>query len=231
MCMRFASLRLLPVAALTCLMTTTCSAASLRVAERHAPEKAPTQPQQPGEQPGEPAAPAKDGEYIEYHYLPELGQVVFSDNAVRGVKSVQSMKEHASALAEKGIYAFADESKRHVYRQSQKSGERTIESAIVIDPPTHEGDNGDFFTARLLVKVDGRKKIDCTIGTTADGELWVNKVVIHVDDGSVEIRALNGDGDELNIPEAEESLDNPRIITDQSFYDDDPDSGHGPVKA
>jgi hypothetical protein len=216
------------VLALACLLSTACSAATRPVPEKHAPETAPSQP--PDEPPGEPAASDKDGEYIEYRYLPELGQLVYSDNTVRGVKSVHNLKVHASLLADRGIYAFADESNRHVYRQSQKVAQRTVESAVVIDPPSREGGDGDNFTARLLVKVDGRKKIDCTIGTTGDGELCVNKVVIHVDDGSVEIRALSGDGNEMSIPEAQESLDDPRVITDQSFYDDDPASGGGPVK-
>lgn len=198
---------------------------------KNAPKDAPKAP--PSTAPATPeAAPEKDGEFIEYRYLPELGQIIFTDNSVRGAKRVAYLKDHADELAKKGIYACSDESKRHVYRQSQAVGERKIESAVVIDPPTHEGDDGDYFTARLLVKVDGRKKIDCTIGTTADGELWVNKVVIHPEDGTVEIRALSGDGEELGIPESQESLDNPAVITDNSFYEDDPaEPGKGPVKA
>jgi hypothetical protein len=179
-----------------------------------------------------PAEPEKDGEFIEYRYLPELGQIIFTDNSVRGAKHVAYLKDHADELAKKGIYACSDETRRHVYRQSQTVGDRKIESAIVIDPPTREGEDGDYFTARLLVKVNGHKKIDCTIGTTADGELWVNKVVLHPDDGTVEIRALSGDGEELSIPESQESLDNPAVITDNSFYEDDPEEpGKGPVKA
>lgn len=159
-----------------------------------------------------------------------VGQIIFSDNAVRGPERVKYLKEHASALAEKGIYACADEARRHVYRRSEKIGDRKIDSAVVINPPTHEGDNGEYFTGRLLVNVDGRRKIDCTIGTTADGELWVSKVVIHVEDGTVEVHALSGDGNEMNVPESQESLDDPRVISDQSFYDDEPDIGGGPVK-
>lgn len=190
---------------------------------KDAPKKSPTTA---------PAAPAKDGEFIEYRYLPEVGQILFTDNSVRGAKRVEYLKQHADELAKKGIYACSDESRRHVYRQTETVGERKIESAVVIYPPTHEGEDGDYFTARLVVKVDGRRKIDCTIGTTADGELWVNKVVIHAEDGSVEISALSGDGEELSIPESQESLDNPGVITDSSFYDDDPaEPGPGPVKA
>jgi hypothetical protein len=213
--------------ALLCLTGPACDASTVRLVEQRHPV---TQPQAPGSPDDAPDPPDKDGEFFECRALPELGQVIFSDNAVRGVKRVQYLKDHASALAEKGIYACADEAKRHVYHKSQKVGERTIESAVVITPPTHEGDNGDYFTARLLVNIDGRRKIDCTIGSTADGELWVSKVVIHVDDGSVEIHALGSDGDEMNIPQAQESLDDPSVITDQSFFDDDPDTSGGPVK-
>jgi hypothetical protein len=218
------------IVAIVCMACPACDAATILVAQKRAPQTVPAQPESPGS-PGEsPVPPDKDGEFFECRSLPDLGQITFTDNAVRGAKRVQYLKEHASALAEKGIYACADEAKRHVYRTSEKVGDRTIESAVIIDPPTNEGDNGDYFTGRLIVKVDGRRKIDCTIGTTADGELWVNKVTIHVEDGTVEIHALSGDGNEMNIPEAQESLDDPRVITDQSFYDDEPETGGGAVK-
>jgi len=215
------------IISLLCMMCPACDAATRPVAQKHSPQ---TQPETPGSPEEPPASPDKDGEFFECRSFPELGQIIFSDNAVRGVKRVKYLKEHASLLAEKGIYPCADEAKRHVYHKSDKIGGRTIESAVVIDPPTHEGDNGDYFTGRLLVNVDGRRKIDCTLGTTADGELCVSKVVIHVDDGTVEIHALSGDGNEMDIPESQESLDDPRVITDQSFYDDEPDTGGGPVK-
>ena len=221
---------LFQIIALVCMSCPACDASIRPIAQKHGPQTAPAQPETPGSPEEQPAPPDRDGEFFECRSLPELGQIIFSDNAVRGVKQVKYLKSHASVLAEKGIYACADEAKRHVYHHSQKIGERTIESAVVIDPPTHEGDNGDYFTGRLLVNVNGRRKIDCTIGTTADGELLVSRVVIHVDDGTVEIHALSGDGNEMDIPEAQESLDDPRVITDQSFYDDDPDMGGGPVR-
>ena len=46
----------------------------------------------------------------------------------------------------------------------------------------------------------------------------------------MEIHALSGDGNEMNIPESQESIDDPHVITDQSFYEDQPDSGSKPVK-
>lgn len=239
----FSRISLLPVLGFMCLTGIACdavippapekptpSAGSTLAGSRLAPRSNPTEPATPGSPDDAPAPPDKDGEYFECRALPELGEIIFTDNSVRGAKPVQYMKEHASKLAEKGMYVCADESKRRVYHNSEKIGDRSIESAIIIDPPTRKGDNGDYFTGRLLVNVNGRRKIDCTIGTTADGELWVSKVVIHVDDGTVEIHALSGDGTEMNVPEAQESLDDPRIITDQSFYDDDPDTAAGPVK-
>jgi len=184
------------VVALVCLTGPACDASTRPAAQQHAPS---TQPEASG--PGEESAQAeRDGEYFECRALPELGQIIFSDNPVRGPTRVKYLKQHKSELAKKGIYACADESKREVHHETHKIGGRTIESAVVIEPPTHKGDNGDVFTGRLLVNVDGHRKIDCTLGTTADGELWVSKVVIHVDDASVEIYALDGDGDAVSIP-------------------------------
>ena len=55
-----------------------------------------------------------------------------------------------------------------------------------------------------------------------DGELWVNQVVIFPENGTIEVRALTGDGEEIGLPEAWESLDDATVITDDSFYEDEP---------
>jgi hypothetical protein len=200
-------------------------------------------------QPGKPAEPDKSdpsekpdksrgagppaGEYIEYRAQPELGRITISDCAVRGQRPVDYLVKHTDELEKKGIFPCTDDTKRHVYRRSETLGERKVDTLVVVSPPTGDGDDAAPGTQRLVVRVNGHIKINCTIGTSADGALWVSEVVIHADDGTLEIRALTDEGEELTLPEDWESLDNPTVITDDSFFEDMPEEmpGRKPVKA
>ncbi len=181
--------------------------------------KAPPSPKE--DLPPEVNQPADAG-FFEYRSAPELGQISITDNQVRGLKRVQYLKDHAPELAEKGVFACVDEEKPHIYRRSESQGDRTIKTLIVIQPPTHEGEYGDAFSSRLIVWVDGKKKVDCTLGPSPDGEIWVRKVVLYPEDGTLEIHALNSDGAEMGLPEGRDSLDDPGVVSDESFYEDDP---------
>jgi hypothetical protein len=167
--------------------------------------------------------PAGDAtaQYIEYKCVPELGQINITDCSVRGEKSVKYLQDHAKDLAARGIYPCTDDGEQHCYPNSSKVAGHTVESVIVIDPPTGEGENGQYWTQRLVLRVDGRKKINCTLGTSADGNLWVSRITIHPEDGTIEARAINGDGTELTLPEDYESIDDPHVITDDDFFADD----------
>jgi hypothetical protein len=169
-----------------------------------------------------------EAEYIEYRASPELGHITISNGAVRGERPVKHLRERADELAKKGIFPCTDEKRPRVHRRREKMGGRTIDSTVVIQPPTGEGDGGEYWTQRLLVSIDGRRKIDCAIGTTADGELWVSQVVIHPEDGTLSILALCADGFELGLPEGWDSLDDPHVITDDAFFEDAPPEGPGP---
>ena len=61
--------------------------------------------------------------------------------------------------------------------------------------------------------------------------MWVSQVVVHPEDGTLEIRALTADGEELTLPDAWLSLDDRTLITDDSFFEDaPPEGGGGPMK-
>ena len=204
-----------------------------------APGEAPAAAKAEPKKPGEPAKPDKPGpsdkpdddrgagppagEYIEYRAQPELGRLTIADCAVRGQRPVEYLTRHADELEKKGIFACTDDKQRHIYRRTEKIGERKIDTLIVVSPPAGDGDDAIPGAEQLVVRVNGHKKIDCTIGTSADGGLWVSEVVIHADDGTLEVRALTDEGEELTLPEDWESLDNPTVITDDSFFEDVPE--------
>src|SRR3954452_11258775 len=159
--------------------------------------------------------------------------------------------DHADELSKQGVFACPDDDRRHVYRRSERMAGRKIDVLVVVEPPPvdagdEKGDKGEkeekgdknggddadaVGTQHLIIRVDGRRKVDCTIGTSADGELWVSQVVVHAEDGTLEIRALDADGEELTLPDAWLSLDDRTLITDDSFFEDaPPEGGGGPMK-
>jgi hypothetical protein len=194
---------------------------------------APGKPGPSGQPDGARATDAAAGEYIEYRSQPELGRVTIADCAVRGQRPLDYLTKHADELEKRGIFACTDDKQRHIYRRTETVAERKIDTLVVVSPPTGDGDDEVPGTQQLVVRVNGHIKINCTIGTSADGGLWVSEVVIHADGGTLEIRALTDDGEELTLPEDWESLDNPTVITDDSFFEDVPEEmpGRKPVKA
>jgi hypothetical protein len=193
-----------------------------------------TRPAPPDQRPqADAGAEEHEAEYIEYRASAELGHITISNGSVRGEVRVKHLSSRADELAKKGIFPCTDEKRPRVHRRREKMGGRTIDTAIIIRPPTGEGDDGEYWTQRLFVSIDGRRKLNCTIGTTADGELWVSQVVLHPEDGTLTILALSADGLELGLPEGWDSLDDPHVITDDAFFEDAPPEGPGgpPLKA
>ncbi len=190
-------------------------------------------------QPGTPHDNDSSGEYIEYRYLPELGKITIADGAVRGDQSLAYLKNHTTELVARGIFPCPQEH-RQIYRRTEKASGHVIDLLVILDPPSGGANNDDDDddgtsdstdgTQRLLVKIDGRWKIDCTIGSTADGSMWVAQVSLFPEDGTFHIVAISDDGEELTLPDAWERFDNPILITDQSFFEDEPGMENQPVK-
>ena len=177
----------------------------------------------PSPKPSTGPAEASSGEYIEYRSQPELGRITISDCAVRGAKSTEYLTRHAEELANRGVFACTDDAKPHAYVRREKVAGWAVDTLVVVYPPRGEGDDAVPGSQRLIVRINGRKKVDCSIGTSADGELWVSGVTIHAEDGTLEFRALTAEGEELSLPEDWEALDDATVITDDSFFEDVPD--------
>ena len=179
----------------------------------------------PQERPGEPAKPEETAaEYVEYRCLPELGQITIADGVVRGRKSVARVKAHVRDLAKRGFYPCVDRGRAHSYRRTDEVDGHRFDTVISITPPAGN-DEEDDWERRVVVTVDGRKKVDCSIGQSADG-LFVYGVTIYPEDGTVEVAAVADDGTELLPPAEFELLDDPGIITDDTLQpapDDDED--------
>src|SRR5687767_6019736 len=73
--------------------------------ERHGAE------QHGAEQHGADSSP-RDGEwvaeYVEYRFLPDLGQISVADGVVRGERAVARLRKNSRAMAERGVFACTD---------------------------------------------------------------------------------------------------------------------------
>jgi hypothetical protein len=192
----------------------------------------------PASQPDAPKdkdAPQDTVQYIEYRALPELGQIQISSGAVRGVSAVKRLIDDPGEFAKRGVFACVDKSKRHTYRRREKMDGHEIDTRIVVDPPPAKtkDDAEDYepsFISRVVVTIDGHKKVNCSIGDSPTGDVTVFGVSVFPEDGTVDASAADSDGYELTLPEASLKFDSPDVITDDSFFEDDPNNDGEPEK-
>ena len=159
-------------------------------------------------------------EYVEYRSMPELGHITISDGVVRGRKPVQYLRSHGKDLAARGIFPCTDEQRRRTYRRTDEMGGHKFETLVVILPPV---DDESDWTRHVTVLVDGRKKLDCSVGDSPDGEVFVYGVTIFPEDGTIEVAAVDADGQEIFPPREMEQISHPGVITDDTLQPDEGD--------
>ena len=122
------------------------------------PQTSPTQPETPGSSGEAPASPDKDGEFIECRSLPELGQVIFTDNAVRGARAralhkrarVSTGRERDLRLRRRGQTPCVSENP-----ENQRPHHRVGRNHQPADARRRQR---RFLHGRLLVNIDSRRK-------------------------------------------------------------------------
>ena len=179
-----------------------------------------TQPPTPSTPPAatQPSAPGDEvAEYIEYRCMPELGHITISDGVVRGRKPVEYLRSHGTELAVRGIFPCTDAQRRRTYRRTEVLGGHKFDTLVVIVPPAEK--DGDW-TRRVTVLVDGRKKLDCSVGDSPDGEVFIYGVTIFPEDGTIEVAAVDANGEEVFPPKELELIKNPGVITDDTLQPD-----------
>jgi hypothetical protein len=169
------------------------------------------------------AEPTDSLGYIEYRLQPELGQVSIFTGVVDGPKTVKRLESNAEQLLKKGIVVSTGDKTRSLHRVDTLGG-RKIDTLILASPPDAEEPEAGW-TRRILVSVNGKPKIDCSLGEAPEGNLVVYGIQIFPEDGTVAFTASDSDGHELVVPEEISSLDDPTLITDDDFAeppDDEP---------
>jgi hypothetical protein len=176
-----------------------------------------------------PEAKGKDqsAEYVEYRSLPELGQIQISTGVARGDGPVRRLAERPEEFAKRGIFPCADKSARHTYHRTETMAGHVIDTTLIIDPPEEKKpdaapDEEPTWRRHVVVRIDGRKKFNCSIGDSPAEELTVYGITIFPEDGTVDAAASDYDGYELVLPEQSLKIDSPEVITDKSFEEEDP---------
>jgi hypothetical protein len=210
-------------------MITLLLAALLLLAPPHKPSDPPKPATPAPEAPAEPAPKDEEpeewvAEYVEYRCMPELGHITISDGVVRGKKPVEYLRSHGKELAARGIFPCTGK-RRGAYRRTDEVGGHTFETLVVITPPK---DKDEDWTRRVTVLVDGRKKLDCSIGDSPDGDVFVYGVTIFPEDGTIDVSAVDADGDEVYPSKELAQISNKGVITDDTLQPDPDDDEDAP---
>lgn len=168
-------------------------------------------------------------DYVEYRSIPELSQIQISTGVVRGRAAVERLKQRCDEFAKRGIYPCFDKSGGpKVYRRSETMDGHLIETAIAIEPPppgsAKKDDGGSDETEptwvrRVIIRIDGHKKFNCSIGESPTDEMIVYGISIYPEDGTCDAAASDLDGYELTLPKDATKIDSPTLITDDLFED------------
>jgi hypothetical protein len=187
-------------------------------------------------------------DYVEYRSIPELSQIQISTGIVRGKSAVERLKKGCEEFAKRGIYPCVDTSSPKVYRRSETMDGHKIDMVLTIDPPPpgqkkkkKDQDNGGgdedepSWIRHVVVRIDGHKKFNCSIGDSPTDELVVYGLSIYPEDGTVDAAASDVDGYELTLPDDATKMDSSTVITDDIFEDEGsmdqtPDERPQPVK-
>jgi hypothetical protein len=180
---------------------------------------------------GDKATDASDvAEYVEYRSMPDLGQIQISGGVVRGRHAAARLREHPEDFAKRGIFACTDHAKRHVYRRTETMSGHKVETLLTIEPPAKpekpgklkQDDEDDTWVRHLVVLIDGKKKVSCSLGDSPTVELTVFGLSIFPEDATIEASAADLEGREMFVPEEAGKFDSADVITDDAFEEDEP---------
>ena len=130
--------------------------------------------------------------YTEYRYLPKLGIIQVHDGIVRGQAWGKRLQASPKEFEAQGIYPeYARVTKS--YKRIDTVGPHKVETLITIAPPPGRGYGGANYVKNVVIRVDGKKKYDGTIGyNPREKELSVHEITVYAD-GIFEVRATAAD--------------------------------------
>ena len=126
---------------------------------------------------------------IEYRVLGPIGQVWLTASLVHDPQTQKTMLDHLASFDKDGLILVAGRSVRE-FRRRETIGSHSVETDIHVYPATGRGYRGGLATADVVVRVDGKKKIDCPY---ISGPVDLTDVGISPIDGTISISGSDGD--------------------------------------
>jgi hypothetical protein len=97
---------------------------------------------------------------IEYRVLAPIGQVRLTTSFVHDPATQKSMLSRLAYYDRQGLILVAGDSVREI-RRRERIGSHSIETTIHVYPATGRGYGGGLATADVVVKIDGKQRVDC----------------------------------------------------------------------
>jgi hypothetical protein len=158
-----------------------------------------------------PAEADVTGCYIEYRHIPELGQILITARWAPAERLVRS----AAGLEGRDLLVCEGDRPKTHERVATEAG-HVVRSVVTIYPPLGHGMGGALHTAALQVIIDGKKKVDCTIGSRVPADLEVSSIGVQADEGYVFVQA-SVHGQVTGVPTEYTFLKYPDVLTDDAI--------------
>lgn len=164
-------------------------------------------------------------EYIEFRVQPELGQILISSNWMKGTVGVNRLANHADELESHGIIPCTGDHLRAIYRKT-KLGGKTLETLILSEPPANAADDPDAtWTTRVIIVIDGVRKIDMGLGAVISDEINVYDIQLFPEDDTLMVTATDAEGHDLALPDGVDQLDEETVITNGTLISPEDEEG------
>ena len=137
-----------------------------------------------------------------YRCMPELGHITISDGIVPQPPSPCSTSNRTPRrLATRGIFPCTDEKRRRSYRRTDEMAGHKFETLVMIIPPADEEDDWTHPRHRARRRPQEAGLLESAIRPT--GRSWFTASRIFPEDGTIEVAAVDADGEEIFHPGAE----------------------------
>ena len=162
------------------------------------------------------AHPDVSTDIVTYRENKELNYIEISSNIVLGEAAVDYLEKNKEQMEKQGVFqqVWFSEPEQHI--REAKFKEQKIKTVITMFPPAGRGAGGGVPTQNVEIFIDGRKKIDCTIGSNSRKGIVIDRIIMHIDPkyGLFDIIAHTVFDKFLSCPSGWQWFEDKNIITD-----------------
>ena len=150
-------------------------------------------------------------DYVEYRSVPELSQIQISTGVVRGEVGRGADEAASRQVCQARDLPVLRQVRRGEGLPAQRDDGRACDRDDPHDRPAAAGleeegrcggadEQEPTWVRRVMIRIDGHKKFNCSIGDSPTDELIVYGISIYPEDGTCDAAASDFDGYELTLP-------------------------------